>query len=569
MASLNDFLPAPTDGLSVVEDAPPEQIKAVAVVPAPSTPAAGVSRVVALKSTGTSDPDYAAIVRQGENATRMMHTNHDAMVEKPRSEALHAAPSAADVAETTRQTKAALEGVLSARVHASGGARKEKPKFVRYTPANASGATSQRIIKMVQAPRDPMEPPRFAQRKAPVNPPSPPAPVMHSPERKATREEEAEWKIPPVVSDWKNNRGYTISLDKRLAADGRALVDRSINDRFATMAEALYQAEKTARADVEKRAALQRQVSVRAKAARERELRQLAERARRERRQYLGLSERTDTESVAGGHGDDDTASIAPSVAGGGGGDRGDFGIRVDDVPPPCMPRAQGESEQPVKQRRRPSRFGNRAGPKAVSETTDAAVDEDEAAARRRDAIRRERRAERERELRSRDARGAEDGGATLKRSKLTRDLDRDVSEQAALGQAVLGTGGGEVMYDERLFNQDGGNLRRRGGAGYAGGYGADDAYNLYEEPLFKGSSMPARNLHVTTGRSGRLDKTDAAAQTRAADAATEAAPRAPRDDTVEFEHDISAGTGEGDAGGDPYGLNKLVDGAGHADVTR
>jgi len=31
------------------------------------------------------------------------------------------------------------------------------------------------------------------------------------------------WKIPPCISNWKNVGGYTIPLDKRLAADGRGL----------------------------------------------------------------------------------------------------------------------------------------------------------------------------------------------------------------------------------------------------------------------------------------------------------------------------------------------------------
>ena len=31
--------------------------------------------------------------------------------------------------------------------------------------------------------------------------------------------------IPPCISNWKNNKGYTIPLDKRLAADGRGLQD--------------------------------------------------------------------------------------------------------------------------------------------------------------------------------------------------------------------------------------------------------------------------------------------------------------------------------------------------------
>ena len=41
--------------------------------------------------------------------------------------------------------------------------------------------------------------------------------------RKVTAKEQQEWKIPPCISNWKNARGYTIPLDKRLAADGRGL----------------------------------------------------------------------------------------------------------------------------------------------------------------------------------------------------------------------------------------------------------------------------------------------------------------------------------------------------------
>ena len=41
---------------------------------------------------------------------------------------------------------------------------------------------------------------------------------MHSPTRKVTVKEQQDWKIPPCISNWKNAKGYTIPLDKRLAA---------------------------------------------------------------------------------------------------------------------------------------------------------------------------------------------------------------------------------------------------------------------------------------------------------------------------------------------------------------
>ena len=89
------------------------------------------------------------------------------------------------------------------------------------------GALKQRIIKMSEVVEDPLEPPRFKHKKIPRGPPSPPPPVLRSPPRKATAQEQKEWMIPPCISNWKNNKGYTIPLDKRLAADGRGLQDVS------------------------------------------------------------------------------------------------------------------------------------------------------------------------------------------------------------------------------------------------------------------------------------------------------------------------------------------------------
>lgn len=90
---------------------------------------------------------------------------------------------------------------------------------------------------------------------------------------------------------------------------------------------------------------------------------------------------------------------------------------------------------------------------------------------RRRDEIREERRRERERERRLEELNAH--GG---KRSKITRDRDRDVSERVALGQANTGARSAEAMYDQRLFNQD---------QGLDSGFAGDDSYNTYSKPLF------------------------------------------------------------------------------------
>ena len=54
-------------------------------------------------------------------------------------------------------------------------------------------------------------------------------------------------------SHWKNPKGYTIALDKRLAADGHGLQQTTVNENFAKFAESLQLAARTAREGVEAR----------------------------------------------------------------------------------------------------------------------------------------------------------------------------------------------------------------------------------------------------------------------------------------------------------------------------
>ena len=141
---------------------------------------------------------------------------------------------------------------------------------------------------------------------------------MHSPTRKVTVKEQQDWKIPPCVSNWKNAKGnvpnstrflckiifsldlsyensnlqhlfflgisgYTIPLDKRLAADGRGLQQQHINENFAKLSDALYRAERKAREAVEARAQLERKMAAKEKEKKEEHLRLMAQRARDQR----------------------------------------------------------------------------------------------------------------------------------------------------------------------------------------------------------------------------------------------------------------------------------------------
>lgn len=201
-------------------------------------------------------------------------------------------PSEEEIAEIAEKTRKALEAITKTKISASLPVRcAEKPapaQYLRYTPSNQSqesnSGANQRVIRMIEVQKDPLEPPRFKiNKKIPQAPPSPPAPVVHSPTRKLTVKEQQEWKIPPCISNWKNAKGYTIPLDKRLAADGRGLQQAHVNERFAKLAEALYIADRKAREQVEMRAQMKKKLAQKEKEKKEEHLRQLAQKAREER----------------------------------------------------------------------------------------------------------------------------------------------------------------------------------------------------------------------------------------------------------------------------------------------
>ncbi|KAH9909970.1 SKIP/SNW domain-containing protein [Xylariomycetidae sp. FL2044] len=262
------------------------------------------SNALAIQVDAQGKVKYDAIAKQGHGDGRIVHASFKDLIPlRQRADAGEIdlqRPSEEQVAETTERTKNALAALVSGAVAAQKpknvniGSRRD-PTFVRYTPANQMGDNSKkqdRIMKIVERQKDPMEPPKFKHKKIPRGPPSPPPPIMHSPPRKLTAEDQEMWKIPPPVSNWKNPKGFTVPLDKRLAADGRGLQDVEINDKFAQFSEALYMADRHAREEVRQRALMQQRLAEKEKAQKEENLRMLAQKAREER---AGASRRRDS----------------------------------------------------------------------------------------------------------------------------------------------------------------------------------------------------------------------------------------------------------------------------------
>lgn len=358
---------------------------------------------------------YDAIAKQGHSSSRIVQTSFQDLI--PLRQRANAGdislerPSEEQVKSTTQKTQDAIAKILHGKLESSKpemiAKRPSEPTYVRYTPSNMMGQAAsnrQRIIKMVDVAQDPLAPPKFKHTKVPPRPPSPPAPILRSPPRKLTHKDQEDWYIPPSISNWKNPKGYTIPLDKRVATDGRGLQEVAINDNKAKLAEALYAADRSAREEIRQRAAMQQKLAEKEEAEKEARLRELARRARAEK---TGIARELQEKS-----------------------------------------QERGRSRETLS--RSPSRSSSRTPPRSshLFRTASPVSDEEDAAAARRRQVREERKREAERELR-RSRMGAE-----RKIKTLAREQNRDISERVALGISKPTKPSGDDQFDSRLFSQ-------------------------------------------------------------------------------------------------------------------
>ncbi|KIL69875.1 hypothetical protein M378DRAFT_68651 [Amanita muscaria Koide BX008] len=392
---------------------------------------ASSGNTLALQVDSEGNVRYDAIAHQGQREGKIVQSQFKDLVPLAYRKDLEDKdrdmdrPSEDEVQATMERTKNALEKLVNTKIKAAQPKNvpdgQGKTTYIRYTPGqqNGSATLNQRIIKMTEVVEDPLEPPRFKHKKIPRGPPSPPPPVLRSPPRKATAAEQKEWNVPPCVSNWKNNKGYTIPLDKRLAADGRGLQDIHINDNFAKFSEALFIADRHAREEVRQRALMQQKLAQKEKETKEENLRMLAQRAREER------------------------SGVAPKPS--------------------------GQSQAAMKASL--AEYGSESG--SASEGADSGEDED--VRKIRDQMRIDKRREREREMRMSNM------GTEQRAKQRLREQNRDISEKIALGLAKP-TMSKEAMLDSRLFNRE----------TLSNNFADDESYNLYDKPLFHGSTAAA-----------------------------------------------------------------------------
>ena len=442
--------------------------------------------IISVETDVEGNKDYTSLVRSGTNTDKKVYANYsDLKGYQPNKEEL-ALPTKKEEIEAASKTQNAISALLASKIalsKPSGTAlanastsmnQEEKTQFISYTPnPNAPGynaaAAPKRVIQMVPAQLDPMMPPKHKHEKAPPGPADDFTPVLHAPPEKLTKEERESWNVPACISNWKNTRGYTIPLDKRLAADGRGLRDdTTINSNFATLSESLYLAERNAREEVRMRALVKKRQVETERDKREKELRELAMKAREERGGWAGHS---------GGGVEDRTQEAEHSAI------SNDFA--EDD---------ESNIDNGSEDKNNDQRDANQTKPNFVPEDTSTNDDE----AEKRERIRQERRRERERELRLERHKPSrrpdeEEEEVAVKKARLG---DRDVSEKIALG-VHTGSGGDRGGVDGRLYNQS---------AGMDSGFGADDEYTTYSKPMFDREGVTSSSIYRPSRGEGAMD---------------------------------------------------------------
>ena len=224
---------------------------------------------------------------------------------KPPSSNSLSKPSLEKTLETTLETKLALENICNRRIKYSQTIKSTNPlfskmencKYIKYTPSNSNNS---KIIEIRNRPIDPLSSNNYTFQKIPHSNTDPSifVPVMHSPERKITYQDQRDWKVPPCVSISKNPKGLVIPLDIRLANDGRNLKEFQVNKNFSKFADVLFLAEKRARAEIEERNRISESIQIKAELKKEEELREAAKQARLERKAINSGTALSNIESV-------------------------------------------------------------------------------------------------------------------------------------------------------------------------------------------------------------------------------------------------------------------------------
>lgn len=145
-----------------------------------------------------------------------------------------------------------------------------------------------KTILITNLKEDPMLPPKHKLLNNREGKPAPPPPVLKAqPTEKITKEIKDKWHIPSSVSNWKNNQGFTIALDKRVnaASGGAASKGTEFNfENFSKLSLALETADAQARKELEAKHELRKNTATLERAKNDKSLKLLLDQARQRKR---------------------------------------------------------------------------------------------------------------------------------------------------------------------------------------------------------------------------------------------------------------------------------------------
>lgn len=174
-----------------------------------------------------------------------------------------------------------------------------KPYFLEYeykNPLQSSALSSENQTKtqisITTKQVDPLEPSKFKHRRIQKESNEAPVTILRSPQKKVSAEEMRSLKIPPCLSNYSNQKGYTIPLHMRVMGDMRKNNELIVNENFNKLSDVLGLIEKESKRELEERAKAKDALRILNNIKQEQELIRAAEEARRRKFEFSNVSTR-------------------------------------------------------------------------------------------------------------------------------------------------------------------------------------------------------------------------------------------------------------------------------------
>lgn len=220
------------------------------------------------------------IINRAHGGAQTAHTRYDDTVplktRYPRMPHHFPRPSRddPDVQATIDDTRNIIAAILAKTSNPTTSTKSDKPTTMKIAGHE---------VQVLEYKVDPLLPPQFKLAKNRHAPPPPPPPLLKpTTDETLTPEERQQWQIPLVVSNWKNNLGFNISLEHRTQM--LASADASVNvEGFGALNRALDDADTSARQRLAENSVKAQQQAQREREAADRELDELAQFVRRQR----------------------------------------------------------------------------------------------------------------------------------------------------------------------------------------------------------------------------------------------------------------------------------------------